>query len=130
MLKNLRQFAEFVIQPANWTSLIVFAGGILAIAMPENEQAIAFSGGWLLAALLAFAPSLFFSSWKNCSKTHITADRTLAYCEGWRRCLASWQETIKMSKDGATEDSVTESVNSNFQEGLAYVESGKHMRIS
>jgi hypothetical protein len=129
MLKNAKQFAELAVQPVNWTNLLAFAGAMLVVVADEDSKLLTFSIGWLAATLLAFLPSLFSDSWKNCSTAYRKADRTLAYCEGWRRSLASLQAFSEMPRSETTEESRKESVDSDFKEGLAYVESGMHMRI-
>lgn len=129
MLKNAKQFVEFAVQPANWTNLLLFAGGMLIIVFGDNEKALLFFQGWVVSACIAFLPSLYSRSWKNCSATYRKADRALAYCEGWRRSLASFQAFSEMPQSETTEQFRKESVDSDFKEGLAYVEEGKHMRI-
>lgn len=129
MLKNVKQFAEFAIQPANWTNLVLFAGTMLVLISDGNSKAFSFSIGWASAAFVAFLPSLYSRAWRNRYELYAKADRSLAYCEGWKRCLEGLSGFNEL-EDGAAEEMKRKLVDSAFEDGLAYVESGKHMRIS
>lgn len=129
MLKRARNILEFVIQPRNWLTLILFIGTIASIVTDKGTDARTFTSGWLIASLVAYIPALFSSSWDNRCSELVKADRSLAYCEGWRRCLASL-ETYKQTRSGAGDsESFNFAVDDSFRDGLAYVEKGKHMSI-
>lgn len=129
MLKNLSNALEFAIQPRNWLTLIVFIGTIFILLSETSEAVENFWIGWFFASFFAYIPALFSRSWDNRSREMVRADRTLSYCEGWRRCLASFHTFAESPRSEETDESRKKAIDSDFEHGLAYVESGKHMRI-
>lgn len=127
MLKTLSSILEFVVQPRNWLTIILLVGSV-AVLLNDNTEAIrVFWIGWFFASFFAYIPALFSRSWDSRSWTIVRCDRSLAYCEGWRRCLAGLQAFNELAEGEVTEQFKRKAVDSDFESGLAYVQDGRHM---
>jgi hypothetical protein len=129
VLRNFSNTLEFALQPRNWLTLIVFIGMVSVLLNEGSETSRLFWVGWFFASFFAYIPALFCRSWDNRSHELVKADRSLAYCEGWRRCLASFSSFAESPRSEETDESRKKAIDSDFQRGIAYVEGGKHMCI-
>jgi hypothetical protein len=84
---------------------------------------------FFVAAVIAWIPSCFAKSWNPRSSFFVKADRSLTYCEGWRRCMNGFRKANEASADGVDEHLCQEIGSSEFEEGIAYIEKGKHLSI-
>jgi hypothetical protein len=129
VLKILPSFLEFAIQPRNWLTIILFVGGVAVFLNDSTESIRLFWTGWFFASFIAYAPAIFSRSWDNRSQTTVRCDRSLAYCEGWRRCLASLQAFNELPESEVTDEFKRKAVDSDFESGLTYVKEGRHMHV-
>lgn len=129
MLKILPSILEFAVQPRNWLTIILFIGSVAVFLNDNTETIRVFWIGWFFASFFAYIPALFSRSWDNRSRAVVRCDRSLAYCEGWRRCLAGFQAFNELAEGEVTEEFKRKAVDSDFESGLAYVQDGRHMHV-
>ena len=121
---------EFLQEPRNWTTANVAVGMALILVVDRsNSTAEAFAIGWGLSAFAAALPSIFCSSWDFRSASHVKADRSLAYIEGWQHHQKSLEDYIGRAQgdNEISSKEVSDAAYGIFLEGLNRVESGKHL---